>query len=155
MVFLGGVPHECDEIRVKVNSYGPGRPLSLVYFDPISGKKIAKSAGTTDWGKPNGQAGELEKELRAGRYAPPSKVTWADFRKRYEAEKLPAIVPQDGQQLQGGGKPLGTCLEPRPAGQADGGGSIAFSGQATGRGHGGSDHWFNLSAPASSVIVGR
>ena len=38
-----------NEIAVKVNSYGPSRPLSLVYFDPISGKKKAKSAGTTDW----------------------------------------------------------------------------------------------------------
>ena len=32
-----------QEIRVKVNSYGPDRPLSLVYVDPISGKKRAKT----------------------------------------------------------------------------------------------------------------
>jgi integrase len=76
-----------DEIVVKVNSYGPGRPLSLVYFDPVSGRKKAKSAGTTDWREAERLAGELEKELRAGRGASPSKMTWADFRKRYEAEK--------------------------------------------------------------------
>jgi hypothetical protein len=54
-----------EEIVVKVNSYGPGRPLSLVYFDPISGKKKAKSAGTTSWREAERLAGELEKELRA------------------------------------------------------------------------------------------
>ena len=32
-----------EEIKVNVNSYGDKRPLSLVYFDPVSGKKIAKS----------------------------------------------------------------------------------------------------------------
>ena len=42
-----------DEIRVKVNSYGPGRPLSLVYFDPISGKKVAKSPEQTIGAKPS------------------------------------------------------------------------------------------------------
>ena len=83
-----------DEIAVKVNSYGAGRPLSLVYFDPVSGKKKAKSSGTTDWREAERLAGELEKELRAGRYAPPSKITWTQFRERFEAEKLPAIAPK-------------------------------------------------------------
>ena len=82
-----------DEIVVKVNSYGPGRPLSLVYIDPISGKKKAKSSGTTDWRDAERQAGELEKELRAGRYCPPSKITWQQFRERLEAEKLPGLAP--------------------------------------------------------------
>ncbi len=101
-----------DEIRVKVNSYGPGRPLSLVYFDPISGKKIAKSAGTTDWREAERLAGELEKELRAGRYAPPSKVTWADFRKRYEAEKLSALSPKTASSFKAAANHLQRVLNP-------------------------------------------
>ena len=76
-----------DEITVKVHSYGPDRPFSLVYFDPVSGKKKAKSSGTDDWREAERLAGELEKELRSGRYVPPSRITWADFRKRYEKEK--------------------------------------------------------------------
>ena len=44
-----------DEIVVKVNSYGPGRPLSLVWFDPVSGRKVAKSAKTKTGGKPSGR----------------------------------------------------------------------------------------------------
>jgi len=82
-----------DEIQVKVHSYGPGRFLALVYFDPVSGKKKAKSSGTTDWREAERLAGELEKQLRSGQYVSPSKITWAEFRKRYEAERLAMFSP--------------------------------------------------------------
>ena len=81
-----------DEITVKVHSYGQDRPLSLVYFDPVSGKKKAKSSGTTDWREAERLAGELEKELRAGRYVSPSRITWADFRKRFEQEHVATLA---------------------------------------------------------------
>ena len=81
-----------EEITVKVNSYGPGRPLGLVYFDPVSGKKKAKSAGTADWREAERLAGELEKELRSGRYAPASKITWKEFRERFEREHVAALA---------------------------------------------------------------
>ena len=47
-----------EEIRVKVHSYGAGRALSLVYIDPVTGKKVAKSvkAYGTDRGRGNGLA---------------------------------------------------------------------------------------------------
>jgi len=87
-----------DEIKVKVNSYGPGRPLGLVWFDPISGKKKAKSARTTDWREAERLAGELEKELLAGRCVSPSKITWADFRSRYDQEKLSTLAERSADQ---------------------------------------------------------
>ncbi len=83
-----------EEIKVKVHSYGPARPLSLVYIDPISGKKKAKSAETRDWREAERKAGELQKELEAGRYAPPSKITWQQFRERYAAEHLASLKPK-------------------------------------------------------------
>ena len=83
-----------EEIKVKVHSYGSGRPLSLVYIDPISGKKKAKSSGTTDWREAERLAGELQRELEAGRYAPPSKITWQQFRERYAAEHLKSLKPK-------------------------------------------------------------
>jgi integrase len=82
------------EIKVKVNSYGPGRPLGLVWFCPVSGRKKAKSAGTSDWREAERLAGELEKELLAGRYAPPSRIAWAEFRERYTAEHLASLKPK-------------------------------------------------------------
>jgi len=88
-----------EEIKVKVHSYGPGRPLSLVYIDPISGKKKAKSSGTTNWREAERLAGELQKELEAGRYAPPSKITWQQFRERYTAEHLASLKPKTVENI--------------------------------------------------------
>ncbi len=80
-----------EEITVKVHSYGPSRPLSLVYFDPISGKKKAKSSGTTNWREAERLAGELEKELRSGRYKPKSKITFEEARERFQEEHLAGL----------------------------------------------------------------
>ena len=86
-----------SEVSVSVNSYGPTRALGLVWIDPVSGRKKAKSSGTTDWREAERLAGELEKELRAGRYAPPSKVTWGQFVERYTQEKLSSLRPKTRQ----------------------------------------------------------
>ena len=89
-----------EEIRVKVHSYGNGRALSLVYIDPVTGKKVAKSVKAygkltseeaMDWRIAERLAGELEKELQAGRFASPSRITWLEFRERCTAEKLSAM----------------------------------------------------------------
>ena len=101
-----------DEITVKVNSYGPGRPLSLVYFDPVTGKKKAQSSGTSDWRDAERQAGELEKELRAGRYAAPSKVTWEQFVTRYTDEKLSSLAPSTMETAKGSLSMLKQLLDP-------------------------------------------
>jgi integrase len=101
-----------DEIIVKVNSYGPGRPLSLCYFDPISGKKKAKSSGTTDWREAERLAGELEKELRVGRDASPSKITWQEFRKRWESEKGTALAVKTRHAFKSAANHLERVLNP-------------------------------------------
>ncbi len=85
-----------DEISVSVASYGAGRCLMMTYRDPVTGKKVAKTTGTTDRGEAIKAAGKWEDELRTGRYQAPSKLTWAEFRKRYEAEKL-AAMPKSSQ----------------------------------------------------------
>jgi integrase len=81
-----------DELKVRVISYGSGRPLMMYYVDPVSGKRVSKSTGTTDPGEAERKAGEWEKQLRAGLYQSPSKITWAEFRKRYEDERLPSLA---------------------------------------------------------------
>ncbi len=60
----------------------------LVYVDPVSGKRATKSAGTRDRGQAERVAGEWEKELTTGRFAAPARLTWAEFRERFAAEKL-------------------------------------------------------------------
>ena len=82
-----------DEITVKVNSYGPGRPLGLVWIDPVSGKKKARSSGTSDWREAERVAGELQRELRAGRGAG-GRITWPDFKARYLGEHVASLAPK-------------------------------------------------------------
>jgi integrase len=75
-----------DEIKVTVASYGAGRCLMMTYKDPTTGKKVAKTTGTTDRREAERAAGVRQDELRSGRFRSPSKMTWGEFRQRHEAE---------------------------------------------------------------------
>lgn len=86
-----------DRIHVKVHSYGPGRPLALVYFDKTTGKKVARSADTTDRDDALRAAGAWEDKLNSGRYVAPSRITWSTFRERFQAERL-AGKPESTQE---------------------------------------------------------
>ncbi len=80
-----------EEIKVTVCRYRDRPNLVLRYVDPLSGKQKTKSACTTDEGEAIKAAGKWEAELRSGRYQAPSRLTWAEFRKRCEAERLSAM----------------------------------------------------------------
>ena len=82
-----------EEIHVTVIRYGDRANLVLAYTDPVSGKRQTKSAGTSKEKDAWKEAAKWEEELRAGPLCPPSKVTWADFRKRYEEEHLATPCP--------------------------------------------------------------
>jgi len=88
-----------DDFEVKVNSYGPGRNLVLRYTDPITGKRRAESAGTTDRKEALLKAGALRDKLRSGKYVKPFKVTWRDFTWRYCDEVLPGLAHQTGRKV--------------------------------------------------------
>lgn len=81
-----------SEITVTVSSYGPSRNLMMRYTDPITGKRVARSTETTNRTEANKKAGVWQDELNSGRYVAPSKVTWTDFRKRYEEEHLATLA---------------------------------------------------------------
>ena len=80
-----------DDIRVHVISFGR-KNLYMRYVDPVSGKQVTKSTGTSHQTAALKVAAKWEAELEAGRYKPPSKLTWAEFRERYEAEALPGLA---------------------------------------------------------------
>ncbi|MEN6368059.1 MAG: tyrosine-type recombinase/integrase [Thermoguttaceae bacterium] len=80
-----------DEIKVTVCKYPDRKHLVLRYIDPISGKQKTRSAKTASEGDAIKEAGKWEDELRTGRYQAPSRLTWAEFRKRYETEKLSGL----------------------------------------------------------------
>lgn len=102
-----------EEIRVSVNRYGPGRNLVLRWTDPDTGERKARSAGTTDPKNAERQAGELEKELQAGRCQSPSRVTWADFRQRYEGEKLASLAEKTQESGRGAMNHLERVIGPK------------------------------------------
>lgn len=80
-----------ESIKVHVVDYGR-KSLYLRYTDPHTGKQIAKSARTSNRNEATKAAGKWEDELRDGRYKPASKITWAEFRRRYEDEVLPGLA---------------------------------------------------------------
>jgi integrase len=86
-----------DEIRVHVVDYGPGRNLMLRYRDPFTGKQVAKSAKTRNKQKAEKEAGKWEAELREGRYKAQSRMTWEEFREKYETEVLPGLSVGTGE----------------------------------------------------------
>ncbi|MHC2067365.1 tyrosine-type recombinase/integrase [Bremerella sp. T1] len=79
-------------IRVKVIDIGR-KNLVLRWVDPESGREKQKSARTSNRKTAERVAGELEADLRKGRYEPPSRLSWEVFRERFEQEKLAILAP--------------------------------------------------------------
>lgn len=81
-----------EDIKVHVVRY-PNRPnLVLRYLDKATGKQVAKSAGTPNQREANKLAAVWESELRAGKYAKPSRMTWEAFRDYYSTNILPGLA---------------------------------------------------------------
>ena len=81
-----------SEIKVTVSNYGR-KFLYMRYKDPLTGKNVAKSTGTASMKEAVKIAAKWEAELQEGRYKPASKVTWQEFRERYETEVLTSLAP--------------------------------------------------------------
>lgn len=96
-----------EEIKVTVIRYADRENYLLAYTDPVSGKRKTKSAKTSVEKDAWKAAAAWEEELRAGPHCPPSKVTWADFRKRYEAEHATSL----SDRAQGSIRYALDCLE--------------------------------------------
>ena len=80
-----------DEIRVHVVNY-KRKSLYMRYTDPVTGKQVTKSTGTHRRKEAERLAHKWEADLNEGRYKAPSKVTWFEFRDRYEHEVVTALA---------------------------------------------------------------
>lgn len=76
-----------DEINVIVIDY-KRKFLALQYLDPVTGKRVTKSSKTSSRKEAEKRAVEWQTELKNGLYKSPSKLTWTEFRERYEREYL-------------------------------------------------------------------
>ena len=72
-----------DEINVIVVDRGR-KFLYLRYTDPLTNKKVEKSAGTASRAKAQKQAGEWQKQLQDGTENDRSKITWEEFCTTYQ-----------------------------------------------------------------------
>ena len=81
-----------EKIRVHVVREKDRANLTLRYVDPATGRQVKKSAGTSKMKEARDRAAVWADELQSGRYAAPSKLTWEDFRTRYEAEVVPGLA---------------------------------------------------------------
>ena len=81
-----------DSIKVKVTKHGKRKFLVMYYDDPITGKREQRSTKTSKRREAEREAAKWEAALREGRYKPPSKITWQEFRERYEDEVLLSLA---------------------------------------------------------------
>jgi integrase len=79
------------EIRVKVCKYADRRYLLMQYVDPVTKRIKSRSSGTNNRRDAERAAAKWETELQEGRYRVPSRMSWEDFRQRYEDEKLSSL----------------------------------------------------------------
>ncbi|MEZ6049172.1 MAG: site-specific integrase [Planctomycetaceae bacterium] len=79
-----------EEIKVHVVDYGR-KNLVLRYMDPMTEKFKTKSAETKNRKEAEKAAARWEAELRSGNYKVPSRISWEDFRERYENEHVTAL----------------------------------------------------------------
>jgi integrase len=94
-----------EEIKVWVMEYA-GRPnYHLQWLDPITQKRKTKATKIPRTGLARErklaerEAHELENKLAAGEAVIPSKMTWADFRARYEAEVVPGLAKRTAEKI--------------------------------------------------------
>ena len=93
-----------DNIKVKVVEFGDRQHYQMQFVDPLTRKKKTRSTGVLRDGSKKARAeaekaaGKWESELHEGRYHARGKISWAEFRERYEAEKAPSLA--DGTAVQ-------------------------------------------------------
>ncbi len=88
-----------DDIKVTVVKFGDRKLLQMQFVDPLTRKKKTRSTGTTVRRDAERAAAKWESELREGRYAHAGKITWEDFRERYEREVLPGLAKTTGDKI--------------------------------------------------------
>lgn len=81
-----------NDLRVTVVKYRDRKYLMMRYQDPVTKKQTARSTGTTDRRQAEREAAKWEAELQEGRYQESNRISWEDFRERYEDEKLSSLA---------------------------------------------------------------
>jgi predicted transcriptional regulator len=81
------------EIKVYFCKFPDRDNLVMMYRDPFTRRQVTKSAGTANQKAAEKAAAKWEDDLQNGRYKAPSRVTWEEFRDKYESEVLSGLAP--------------------------------------------------------------
>ena len=81
-----------EEIKVYVVEYPDRKNLVMRYRDPVTGKQVQRSTGANKKREAERIAAKWEAELRERRYQKRNRMTWADFRDRYQQERLSTLA---------------------------------------------------------------
>ena len=90
-----------DEIKVHVVKYPDRANLVMRYLDPFTGRQVQRSTGTTNQKEALKIAAKWEDDLHNGRYKAPSRVTWEEFRDKYESEVAAGLAKNTQTQISG------------------------------------------------------
>ncbi len=90
-----------DRIRVHVVKYRECKNLILRYKDHVTGKYVRKTSGTASRKDAYKKAQQWEDDINSGKYRGRFKVTWEEFRLRYEQEVLPGLAPGTADKVDG------------------------------------------------------
>ena len=108
-----------SEIKVMVVKHSGRRFLTMRFVDPITGRQKTRSAKTTNRREAERRAAKWEAELQEGRYHEPSRITWAEFRERYEDEKLSSLSPNTAEATSSAFNHLESIINPQRLGTLD------------------------------------
>lgn len=90
-----------EEIKVHVVKYPDRENLVMRYVDPFTGRQVQRSTRTANREQANRAAAVWEDELRTGRYKAPSRVTWEEFRDKYESEVANGLAANTQTRIAG------------------------------------------------------
>ena len=77
-----------EDVKVYVARYGDRKNLMMRYTDPVTGKLVARSTGTTSKREAERISAKWEAELQEGRYQKPLRITWEEFRDEHDRHVL-------------------------------------------------------------------
>lgn len=77
-----------EDIKVHICRQKGRTNLAMRYVDPETGKQVWRTSGTANHTKALKAAAVWEAELREGRYSKRQRISWEDFRDRYDLDVL-------------------------------------------------------------------
>ena len=81
-----------NEIKVSVTKLADRKFFRMSYVDPTTELKVVRSTKKKTRRDAERVAAVWESELRDGRFQPDKKITWEQFRERYEQEKAASLA---------------------------------------------------------------